>query len=274
MANLRRAQDSKSGVPAAPQRRRRWHAINFEGLGFIVFLAVLWQILHYTIFASIDNIASTTETLSSVVSLAIAGPLLPQIWHTLSITLIGWAAAVLAGAALGIWLGLSHTTWRYSMASIEALRSIPSIAFVPLAILVFGFSGTMEFVIVVYVCIWPVLIAAINGIRNVSAGLIDTAQTLNLGRWHTIRSIILPASASQIIVGMRISLALAIALSIIAEMLGNPEGLGFGIVFVQRAFRPGDVFAYLLVAGVIGWLLNALFTIIVRRFFPGFAGSL
>src|SRR5690606_984791 len=148
------------------------------------------------------------------------------------------------------------TTWRYSMMSVEVLRSIPSISFVPVAILLFGFSTTMEYAIVVYVCVWPVLIATIAGVRGIGPGLRDSATTMTLDRWSTIRSVICPAALQRSLVGLRLSLALAVALSVIAEMMGNPSGRGYGIVFVQRAFRPGDVFAYLIVIGLIGWLLN------------------
>lgn len=264
-------------APAATMRKSQkpaWRKINLGGLGFIVLLALLWELLADTVLARFDNIASTRETIVAMVRLIASGTLLPQVGHTLTVTLIGWVAAVIVGGVIGIWLGFSKTSWRYSMASVEVLRSIPSISFVPVAILLFGFSQTMELVIVIYVCIWPVLVSAVAGVRGVEVGLRDTASTLALGRWGTITKVIIPAAIPRILVGVRLSLGLAIALAVIAEMLGNPAGLGFGIVFVQRAFLPGEVFAYLLAIGIVGWLLNALFTFLFRRLAPRFAGSL
>lgn len=209
-----------------------------------------------------------------MVGLVNEGTLLAQIGHTLTVTVVGWAIAILVGGLLGVLLGLSDPVWKYSMASVEVLRSIPSISFVPVALLLLGFSQTMELVVVVYVCVWPVLMATMGGVRGVEPQLRDTARTLGLGWWLTVTRIVLPAAVPHILVGIRLALSLAIALAVIAEMLGNPQGLGFGIVFVQRAFRPADVFAYLLVIGLIGWLLNTLFTFLIRRVAPRFAGTL
>lgn len=258
----------------APAPRRRHRHLNLPGLGLIVALAVLWELLVRTVLSPFENLAPTSEIVRSFGELVAAGELPAQVGHTLGVTLIGWAVSTAAGVVLGVWLGLSGLAWRWSMASVEVLRSLPSIAFVPIAILVFGFSQEMELVLIMYVCLWPVLIATIEGVRGVLPGLLDAARTLNLGRLRTWRSVVLPAAVSRILVGTRLALALAVALAVIAEMLGNPQGLGFGIVFAQRGFQPGQVFAYLFTIGIVGWALNALFTGAVRLLAPRFAGSL
>jgi ABC-type nitrate/sulfonate/bicarbonate transport system permease component len=258
--------------PVEPPRCRRW--VNLPGLALVVGLAALWELLVRTVLSPFENLAPTSEILRAFGALLTEGDLLGQLGHTLGVTLIGWAVAGLAGTVLGVWLGLSPSAWRWSMASVEVLRSVPSISFVPVAILIFGFSGEMELVLIMYVCLWPVLMATIDGVRDVHPGLLDSARTLGLGRLRTWRSIVLPAAVPRILVGVRLALALAVALAVIAEMLGNPEGLGFGIVFAQRGFQPGQVFAYLFSIGMVGWALNGIFTWVVRTLAPRFAGSL
>jgi sulfonate transport system permease protein len=248
--------------------------VNLPGLALIVVLAALWELLVRTVLSSYQNLAPTSEIARSFGTLIGEGALVDQIGHTVGVALVGWAVAGIAGIVLGVWLGLSTTAWRWSMASVEVLRSLPSISFVPIAILVFGFSDKMELVLIMYVCLWPVLMATIEGVRGVHPGLLDASRTLNLGRVRTWRSIVLPAATSRILVGVRLALALAVALAVIAEMLGNPQGLGFGIVFAQRGFQPGEAFAYLFCIGVVGWALNAAFTWAVRLLAPRFAGSL
>ncbi|WP_103381795.1 ABC transporter permease [Pseudonocardia dioxanivorans] len=260
-------------APDAPPRRRR-RRVNLPGLALVVALAVLWEVLVRTVLRAFDNLAPTTEIIRSFGELVARGDLAAQIGHTVAVTLIGWVVSTVVGVVLGVWLGLSGVAWRWSMASVEVLRSLPSIAFVPVAILVFGFSEQMELVLIMYVCLWPVLIATIEGVRGVGPGLLDSARTLNLGRLRTWRCVVLPAAVPRLLVGVRLALALAVALAVIAEMLGNPAGLGFGIVFAQRGFQPGQVFAYLFTIGIVGWALNALFTAAVRMFAPRFAGSL
>jgi len=253
----------------------RWHhVVNIQGITFIVAIAVVWEILADTVFSGFDSIASTTETLAGLGDLITQGELLSQIGHTLSVTVIGWILAGLIGLIIGISLGLSPWLWKYSMATIEVLRSIPSISFVPVALMLFGFSQTMELVVIVYVSLWPVLMGSLGGVRGVNPQLVDVARTLRLGPWRKMRRIVFPAALPNILVGLRLSLSLSIALAVIAEMLGNPRGLGFGIIFSQRAFLPAEVFAYLLVIGLIGWLVNALFVLLIRRMAPTFAGAI
>lgn len=258
----------------AGARRGLRRLVNLPGLVLMIGLAALWEVLVRTVLSPFENLATTSEIVRAFGDLFSEGELIGQVGHTLGVTLIGWVVAGVIGIVLGVWLGLSTTAWRYSMASVEVLRSVPSISFVPVAILIFGFSREMELVLIMYVCLWPVLIATIEGVRGVHPGLLDTAHTLNLGRIRTWRSIVLPAAVPRILVGVRLALALAVALAVIAEMLGNPEGLGFAIVFAQRGFQPGPVFAYLFCIGIIGWALNAFFTGAVRALAPRFAGSL
>ena len=154
------------------------------------------------------------------------------------------------------------------MATIDLLRAIPSVCFVPIAILFFGFSSKMEMAIAIYVATWPVLLMTLGGILSVPASSLDIAATLRLGRWATVRKIIFPSALSNLMVGLRLGLTLSVALVVVGEMLGNPNGLGFGIVFAEQSFHPDEVFAYLLVIGTLGWALNAVFVGVANKLFP------
>jgi sulfonate transport system permease protein len=133
-------------------------------------------------------------------------------------------------------------------------------------VLFFGFSAETEMVIVVYVSRWPMLLGTLGGIRAAPAGLLEVARIFHLSGAATFSKIILPAALPVILVGLRLSLTLSIALAVVAEMIGNPEGLGFGIVSSQQAMQPAAAFAYLLVIGILGWGLNAIFALATRRF--------
>jgi ABC-type nitrate/sulfonate/bicarbonate transport system permease component len=94
------------------------------------------------------------------------GKLQDQFLHTLSISLAGWLIATALGLIMGIAIAWSRVVWTYTMATIDVLRSIPSISLVSVALLMFGFSSNMELVIVVYVSQWPVLLATAGGLRT------------------------------------------------------------------------------------------------------------
>lgn len=239
--------------------------VNLPGLAVIFLLAVLWQIYTRTLGAKFDSIASSSQILMAINRLAISGPLGQQLGHTAAVALIGWVIASVLGFVMGLAIGLCRPVWIYTMASIDVLRSIPSISFVAIAVLVFGFSADTEMVIVVYVSLWPTLVGTLGGIRAVQGGLLDVARSFRLSRTAMVLKIVLPSALPSIIVGLRLSLTLSVALAVVAEMIGNPDGLGFGMVLAQQAIKPADAFAYLVVIGLLGWGLNAIFVSSARR---------
>ena len=245
-------------------------SVNIPGLGVIALLIVLWEVYSRTIGAKFDTIASTSQIFHATKSLLFEGPLVAQFIHTVSVALIGWVIASTVGFVAGLAIGLWRPVWTYIMASIDVLRSIPSISFVSIALLIFGFSSKMELIIVVYVSQWPMLMGTLGGIRSAPPGLIDVARSFRLSRAATILKVMLPAALPSIIVGLRLALTLSVALAVVAEMVGNPEGLGFGIVHSQQAIQPAEAFSYLVVIGILGWGLNVIFVLLIRRFSRGF----
>jgi ABC-type nitrate/sulfonate/bicarbonate transport system permease component len=107
-----------------------------------------------------------------------------------------------------------------------------------------------------------------GGVAGVHARLYDVSRTFRLSRKDTILSVVLPAAMPSIVVGARISLGLALVLAVVAEMVGNPEGLGYGIVREQQALRPDLMFAYIFTVGVIGIALNAGMVRLAEVLFP------
>ena len=153
------------------------------------------------------------------------------------------------------------------------LRSIPSISFVPVAVIWFGFSITTELVIVVYVSLWPMLLGTLTSVHAAPARLLDVSRVFHLSKAATLFKVTLPAALPSILVSLRLSLTLSIALAVVAEMIGNPEGLGFAMVSAQQAMRPDRAFAYLVVIGVLGWAANALFIAISRTLARGYESA-
>jgi ABC-type nitrate/sulfonate/bicarbonate transport system permease component len=96
---------------------------------------------------------------------------------------------------------------------------------------------------------------------------------LRLSRTETIRKIILPAARPLMIVGLRLALSFSLVLAIVAEVAGNPSGLGNAIVSAQQALHPDEMFAYVLAIGALGVALNAAFNAIARRVIPSASWS-
>lgn len=244
-------------------------SINVPGILTALGLIAIWEIVSETNVLHTRYLPAPSAIVADIPTLVTKTPFGSSLGHTLAVTLLGWLVASLLGVGLGIALGLSEQAWRWSFGTIEVLRALPAVAFVPVAILILGLSSTMEFVIVLYVALWPVVINTIGGVRGVSPLLKDVARTLKLKRSLFLRRVILPAALGPITVGLRLALTLSLVLAIVAEMIGNPAGLGYQLVFQQQAFHPTLMFAYVVTIGLVGVILNAAMIALTHRILPG-----
>jgi sulfonate transport system permease protein len=167
---------------------------NMAGLATLAACVLVWEtsiradILHY------EYLPAPSVIILGAGELIASGELLDATRHTLASVLIGWAAAVAAGVPFGLLLGFSPLLRRYSLATIEVLRPMPAIAFVPVALLRFGFSIETELVFVILPCLWPVVIGTLGGVTEVHPRLADVSRTLRLSRAAVLGKIMLPAS--------------------------------------------------------------------------------
>jgi sulfonate transport system permease protein len=185
------------------------------------------------------------------------GALLGAAGHTLVSALIAWGIALLVGGALGMGMALSAPLRALLTLSVDLLRTLPVIAFVPIAALLFGLSRTTEVTVAAWSALWPIAVNTVGGLEGVHARLGEVGAVLQLGRARRLWAITLPAAAPLMLVGARLGLGLALIVTVAAEMIANPAGLGYEIVQMQQALRPDAMFAYILVVGVVGLALNA-----------------
>ena len=251
--------------------RRFIARINWPGTTVLAFVGLAWEAAVRSGWLEYEYLPAPSAIALGWGELAREGILAPDIAHTLTSVAIGWTAAVMVlGISLGFLLGLSATARRYSLASIEVLRPMPGVAFAPVGLLLFGFSLKTEMVVTILPVLWPVLVNTMGGVTGVHQRLYDVGRTFRLSRKDTILRIILPAAMPPIVVGARIALGLALVLAVVAEMVGNPEGLGYGIVREQQALRPDLMFAYIVTVGFIGIVLNGGMLALAEALFPSF----
>lgn len=253
---------------AAPGRRLGRSLL--VGLIVPVALVLVWQLLKSLGALPYQNIPAPTDIGAAAVQLAADGQLGGNFLHTLLACLAGWALGSALGVVLGTALGMSRWTWTYSMASVEVLRAIPAIAFIPIAVIVLAQTLQMEIAITTWVSIWPVAVSTMNGVAGVSPAHSELARSLRMSRMERIRKLALPTAAPKILVALRLSLSGAFALAIVAEIVGDPAGVGYALVNAQQQVRPDIMFAYIALIGAAGLVLNALITLAFRRLAPGF----
>lgn len=244
-------------------------------LGLVTMAAMVgvWELVIRSGIVDFEFLPPPSGIAHALGSLVASGTLLTDLIHTLRSTLVGWLMASVLGIALGLWLGIADTAWRYSMASIEITRAIPPVSLVPVALLVFGFSLRMELVLIVYAGAWTVLVNTIDGARSVRSELLDVGRMLRMSRLTMIQKLILPSAMPSIVVGLRLALSLSLVLAVVAEMLGNPSGLGNAVVRAQQALQPEQMFAYVVTIGILGVTLNAALRRASGRAFPALAAG-
>ena len=235
-----------------------WFArINWAGLSVFALLLLIWEAAVRFKLITFEFVPAPSAIVAGAIKLTREGILLEDLSHTLISIAAGWSIAMVIGVSLGLLLGFSPIARKFGLASVEVLRPMPGIAFAPLGLLLFGFSLQTELVVTVLPTIWPVMINTMGGIANVHPRLNDVGRTLRMSPGEIVRHLLLPAALPSIVVGARISLGLALVMAIVAEIVGNPAGLGYGIIREQQAMNPELMFAYIAVVGILGIVLNA-----------------
>ncbi|MCO4251248.1 ABC transporter permease [Pseudarthrobacter raffinosi] len=177
----------------------------------------------------------------------------------------GYIIACLAGIAVGLLLGRVRSLDAAFQPSVQFARAIPAVALIPVAILLFGIGDVAKIVLIAFCCFFPVLLNTIDGVRNVESGLEDVSRSFRLTRWQRAVSVQLPSAMPQIFAGMQTSLGFAFILGIVTEMTGSANGIGFITLEAQQSFTIDTMWSGMLLLGILGSLLNALFVLIEHR---------
>jgi sulfonate transport system permease protein len=194
-------------------------------------------------------------------SRGLGGKLLGTLQHMV----FGWLAASLAAVTLGSLIGSSRRARTYIAPSLEFLRPLPVSAIIPVAIALYGLSEGMAIFVIAFGTLWPMLLATIQGFSSVEPRLMEVARTLALSRLETIWKISLPSALPDIIAGMRVSLTVALILSVVCEIVAGLDGLGQWILISARMFRSADLFAGVILLGAVGYLAAASIGAAERR---------
>jgi sulfonate transport system permease protein len=223
---------------------------------FPVVALALFEWYARTLGKSSDAIAPPSAALGGFASAVSDGSLLSATAFTLASAALGLLFAAVLGIAAGIALGLSPRAARLSFLSIEVFRPIPSVALIPLSMLVFGFGLRMEFSIVAFACFWPLLLLSQAAVRQVEPRLLEVSQMLGLSPLQRAVKIILPAITARLFVALRLGVAVALVVAVTVEIAANPHGMGYAMMIAQQSLNPGLMLAWLMWISVVGFAIN------------------
>jgi ABC-type nitrate/sulfonate/bicarbonate transport system permease component len=148
---------------------------------------------------------------------------------------------------------------------IELLRPIPAPALVPPLVLFLGVDDLMKVTIIAVTAFFPVAINTMQGASGVEPIYLAVARTFRTGPARVLMKIIMPGTLPYVLAGMRISLALALVVTVVSEMIAGASGVGYYLVLMQYAVRSADMYAAIFVIAALGFALNAAFLVAERR---------
>ena len=243
-------------------RELGWRAASIAvGLGFLG----LWQFVAWRRYVNPVFLPGPIETWGAMLDGFRNGMLGERTLATVQRMLYGWVLASLVGVGLGAAIGSSRRARDYLAPTLEFLRPLPSSAIVPVGIAFFGLSNAMVIGVVAFGSLWPTLLATIHGFAAVERRLIEVARMLKLSRRAVMFQIAFPSALPDILAAMRLGLITALILSVVGEILAFQGGLGSQILEASRAYRSPELFAGVLVLGMIGLASNVVLSALEAR---------
>lgn len=235
--------------------------------GLIVLLAA-WEVAVRVGLLSATVVPAASDTLARLVELVANGTLLPYLVATLRAWAIGLLIATSIALPLGVLLGLNDRAYRFVRLPIEAIRPVPPIVILPLALLAIGGGVAFQATLIVQGALWPLLISVIYAIRDTEPVALDTARSFRLGGWRTLAFVRLPSAAPLIGSGLRLAAATAFAVTLVTEILGGARGIGTVLMTAQSGGDVVTVYAVTIVAGIVGLAIATVFGLLERHL-PG-----
>ena len=217
----------------------------------------LFEAYARTVAAGSDSIAPPSAALLAFGKAAMDGSLLQATAFTLVSAAVGLLVGGSLGVLLGVVLGLSKRAARLSSLSVEMLRPVPSVALIPLAMLVFGFGFRMEFAVVAFASFWPMLVLTQAAVAQVDPRLLEVSHVLGLSAAQRCCKIVLPAIVPRVFVALRLGVAVALVVAVTVEIAANPNGMGYAMMIAQQSLDPALMLAWLGWIGVVGFVINA-----------------
>jgi len=226
------------------------------GVGLLIIL--LWYVIAKARLVSPVFLPGPERAWDALVYGLTEGDLRAKTLATIERMIYGWLLASLVGIVLGAVIGVSQAARAYVEPTLEFLRPLPASAMMPVAIALLGLSDAMVLAVIAFGALWPMLLATVHGFAAVEPRLYQVSRALGLSRGEVIWKIALPSAMPDILAGMRVGLTIALILAVVGEMLASRPGLGQAILLAARSFQSADLYAGVIMLGVIGYVSGTL----------------
>jgi len=231
-----------------------------------VVLVLIWDMVVRFGFIKAILLPPPADTIITLVSGMLGGPLLFDFWVTLYRTLVSFGIAVVLGMPLGIALGSNERAYRSVEFVIDFFRSTPASALIPLFLLIFGTSDINKIAIACFGAWLLVVFNCAYGVINARKQRIAAAKVMGASRWEIFKDVLIWESLQASFVGLRSAVSMALVIVVVAEMfIGSESGLGHKIINAQQVMNTKMMYAAIMSAGILGYALNIAFLAIERK---------
>jgi ABC-type nitrate/sulfonate/bicarbonate transport system permease component len=212
-----------------------------------------------------DHFPPISETIGTLVEQLGESDFWEAVWNTLQGWALGLGIAAALAIPLGIVIGSNGLLYRALRGVIEFLRPIPSVALIPLAILIYGTGLETKVFLAAFASFWQLLVATLYGVQDVDPVATDTARSFGFSRRQRLFRVTLPSAVPYIATGLRIASAVSLILTVTAELVIGSAGLGRSINVARSGGNEELMYALIISTGVLGVLLNGIFVWGERR---------
>jgi ABC-type nitrate/sulfonate/bicarbonate transport system permease component len=259
---------SGGAAPSVERRRRKPSGIPSKqllGVAGIIGFLVTWELIPRLGLIDQRYLPPASEVIAA---LAVDFGL-TAFWVSVGETMKAWFFGLVIAVALavlaGFIIGSSDFLRKATNSTVEFLRPIPSVALIPLAVLLFGVKIESSLMLITYAAFWQVLIQVLYGVADVDMVANNTAKTYGLGRMARIRYVVFPTALPYLMTGVRLAATVALVLAITAELVIGSPGLGREIALAQSGGAISGMYALVLATGLIGVLINVLMRFIEKK---------
>jgi NitT/TauT family transport system permease protein len=206
-----------------------------------------------------------SRVLETLFELIRNGTLLEHVTASLFRVAAGYAVSVIVGVPIGLAMGYSVLVERLMSTTVNGLRPIPASAWIPLSIILMGIGEQPAIFLVFIGTVWSIILSTSHGVKNVPKHLIWAAQTMGASNATIFTKVIFPASLPSTFTGMRIAVGIAFTCVIVAELIAVRSGLGYLITEARMLVRSDIVIAGMITIGVVGFALDAIVRLVMKR---------
>jgi len=248
-----------------PAPARTWGALIY--LRTMLVFALVWAVVAWWTGNPI-LLPSPLTVLEAAIGLARELELFEHAGISLGRMVISLALASALAMPLGLAMGLSRRFERIVDPTFEMLRPISGIAWIPLALFIFGIGNALPVFIMTYAAFFPILLGTVAGVRAVDRRLIDVARTMGIPQRTIVLRVVIPAALPSLLVALRLGVALSWTAVVAAELIGAPSGVGYAVEWYRGLLMTPQVMSFIAMIGIIGYVCDSGVRWLNRRLTP------